>query len=550
LLTKIYIKNFALIDELEVDFSNGFSTITGDTGSGKSILLNALSIVTGKRIGHKILKNDSIKCIVEAEFNLSKLNIKSFFNLNNIDYFDQTILRREILPGGKSRSFINDTPANLDVMKLIGEKLIDIHTQHESLVISNDNFFFSLIDNLSKQQSIVKNFSENFLLYKELCLELEQLDRVNISLNNDHEYNLYILNELLDANLISGEQEQLENNLMILKNSEEIRTGLGQINSLLYSDQNSIENKIIQLNSILSNISKFSNNYLDIKNRIESILIELDDIKSELNSPSTNFDNDSFELEIMENRLSVIYNLQKKHSVSSIAELITKTNKLQIQLEENDNVEIDIENLKKEISLKESLISELSVKISNSRKKILPKLKSELESILKNLGMEDASFLFNIYDSKDYNRLGKNSIEVLFSSNKGVKHASLFKVASGGELSRILLSIKSVLSSHSKLPTMIFDEIDTGISGEMSNAMANIMLKMSGNMQIIAITHLPQIAAKGNHHFNVYKENNFGIINTKIKMLNPNERVDEIAKMLSGDAISESALVHARELLN
>ena len=550
MLTKIYIKNFALIDELEVDFSNGFSTITGDTGSGKSILLNALSIVTGKRIGHKILKNDSIKCIVEAEFNLSKLNIKSFFNLNNIDYFDQTILRREILPGGKSRSFINDTPANLDVMKLIGEKLIDIHTQHESLVISNDNFFFSLIDNLSKQQSIVKNFSENFLLYKELCLELEQLDRVNISLNNDHEYNLYILNELLDANLISGEQEQLENNLMILKNSEEIRTALGQINSLLYSDQNSIENKIIQLNSILSNISKFSNNYLDIKNRIESILIELDDIKSELNSPSTNFDNDSFELEIMENRLSVIYNLQKKHSVSSIAELITKTNKLQIQLEENDNVEIDIENLKKEISLKESLISELSVKISNSRKKILPKLKSELESILKNLGMEDASFLFNIYDSKDYNRLGKNSIEVLFSSNKGVKHASLFKVASGGELSRILLSIKSVLSSHSKLPTMIFDEIDTGISGEMSNAMANIMLKMSGNMQIIAITHLPQIAAKGNHHFNVYKENNFGIINTKIKMLNPNERVDEIAKMLSGDAISESALVHARELLN
>ena len=550
MLTKIYIKNFALIDELEVDFSNGFSTITGDTGSGKSILLNALSIVTGKRVGHKILKNDSIKCVVEVEFNLTKLNIKNIFDLNNIDYFDQTILRREILPGGKSRSFINDTPANLDVMKLIGEKLIDIHTQHESLVISNDNFFFLLIDNLSKQQSIVKNFSENFSLYKELCLELEKLDRVNISLNNDHEYNLYILNELLDANLVSGEQEQLENNLIILKNSEEIRTALVQINSLLYSDENSIENKIIQLNSILSNISKFSINYLEIKNRIESVLIELDDIKSELNSPSTNFDNDSFKLENIENRLSVIYNLQKKHSVNSIAELITKTNKLQLQLEENDNIGIDIENLKKEISLKESLIGELSVKLSNSRKKILPKLKSELESILKNLGMEDASFLFNIYDSEVYNRFGKNSIEVLFSSNKGVNHASLFKVASGGELSRILLSIKSVLSSHSKLPTMIFDEIDTGISGEMSNAMANIMLKMSGNMQIIAITHLPQIAAKGNHHFNVYKENNFGIINTKIKKLNSNERVDEIAKMLSGDAISESALVHARELLN
>tara|TARA_B110000495_G_scaffold25471_1_gene18499 strand:- start:1548 stop:3200 length:1653 start_codon:yes stop_codon:yes gene_type:complete len=550
LLTKISIKNFALIDKIEIDFSNGFSTITGDTGSGKSILLNALSLLTGKRADHNSLKDNNIKCIIEAEFCLSKLNIKYVFDENNLDYFDQTILRREILPSGKSRSFVNDTPANLEIMKSIGEKLIDIHTQHESLMLSNDYFFFSLIDNLSEQQNIVKNFSENLLFYKEQSLELEKLNRLNISLKNDYDYNLYILNELLNSKLVLGEQEEIESKLKMLKNSEEIRTSLEQIDSLLYLDESSIENKIIVLNSIISNISKYSDNYLEIKDRIESILIELDDIKTELNIPTLDFSNDSSELERMELRINIIYNLQKKHSVNSVAELIKKTNKLQLQLQKNENIEIDIENLQNEIVLKESLLDEQSKKISISRKKILPKLKLDIESILNHLGMENASFNFNINDAKDYNKFGKDTIEVMFSSNKGIEYAPLFKVASGGELSRILLSIKSILSSHSKLPTMIFDEIDTGISGEMSNAMANIMLGMSKNMQIIAITHLPQIAAKGDHHFNVYKHDNFGITNTKIKKLNFNERVDEIAKMLSGDILSDSALVHARELLN
>lgn len=550
MLTKISIKNFALIDKIEIDFSNGFSTITGDTGSGKSILLNALSLLTGKRADHNSLKDNNIKCIIEAEFCLSKLNIKYVFDENNLDYFDQTILRREILPSGKSRSFVNDTPANLEIMKSIGEKLIDIHTQHESLMLSNDYFFFSLIDNLSEQQNIVKNFSENLLFYNEQSLELEKLNRLNISLKNDYDYNLYILNELLNSKLVLGEQEEIESKLKMLKNSEEIRTSLEQIDSLLYLDESSIENKIIVLNSIISNISKYSDNYLEIKDRIESILIELDDIKTELNIPTLDFSNDSSELERMELRINIIYNLQKKHSVNSVAELIKKTNKLQLQLQKNENIEIDIENLQNEIVLKESLLDEQSKKISISRKKILPKLKLDIESILNHLGMENASFNFNINDAKDYNKFGKDTIEVMFSSNKGIEYAPLFKVASGGELSRILLSIKSILSSHSKLPTMIFDEIDTGISGEMSNAMANIMLGMSKNMQIIAITHLPQIAAKGDHHFNVYKHDNFGTTNTKIKKLNFNERVDEIAKMLSGDILSDSAIVHARELLN
>ena len=550
MLIKVSVKNFALIDSLEIDFSEGFSTITGDTGSGKSILLNALSLIIGKRADHNLLKNNKIKCVIEAEFDLSNFKLKKIFEKNNLDYFDHSILRREVLPNGKSRSFINDTPANLDLMKSIGEKLIDIHTQNESLILSKDNFFFSLIDNLSEQNNIVKNFSQNLTLYKELILELEKLNRINVSLQNDYDYNLYLLNELKDAKLFLGEQKDLEENLKILKNSEEIIASLNQIDNLIQNDEKSIENQIRNLNFILSNISKFSDKYSVVKERIESVLIELEDIKLELIGSSSDFNNNPFELEEMESRLNLIYNLQKKHSVNSISDLIQVTNNLEEKLEKNNNIIIDIENLKNEILLKESLLKEQSKKISISRKKVLPKLKNQIESILGSLGMKNSSFIFNIKESENYNKYGNDIVEVLFSANKGIDYSPIFKVVSGGELSRILLSIKSILSKHLNLPTMIFDEIDTGISGEMSNAMANLMLNMSKTMQIISITHLPQIAAKGENQYNVYKYQKSGITNTKIKKLNSEERVEEIAKMLSGDIISSSALTHAKELLN
>ncbi len=550
MLTKVFIKNFALIDTLEINFSNGFSTITGDTGSGKSILLNALSLITGKRADHTLLKNNDIKCIVEAEFNLKNFKLKKIFKNNDLDYSDQSILRREVLPNGKSRSFINDTPVNLDIMRFIGEKLIDIHTQNESLILSNDHFFFSLIDNLSEQKNIVSNFHQNLSFYKELNLELEKLNRLNTSLQNDYDYNLFLLNELTSAKLKIGEQVDLEKNLKIFKNSEEILNSLNQIDSLIENDNNSIENQIRNLNNILNNISKYSDKYLIIKNRIESILIELDDIKLELRNSSTDFNNNPFEFDQMESRLNLIYSLQKKHSVNSIDELMEISLNLQKKLKDNDNIGIDIENLKNDISSKESLLEEQSKKISISRKKILPNLKIEIENILSNLGMPNSSFKFNLTKSEKYNKYGIDLIEVLFSGNKGSGFSPILKVVSGGELSRILLSIKSILSKHLNLPTMIFDEIDTGISGEMSNAMANLMLKMSKKMQIISITHLPQIAAKGQHHFNIYKHENLGSTNTKIKKLNNEQRIEEIAKMLSGDKISSSALIHAKELLN
>ena len=550
MLYKLSIKNFALIDSLEIDFSNGFSIITGDTGSGKSILLNALSLIVGKRADHTSLKNDKFKCIVEGEFDLKSYELKKIFLDNDLDYFEYSILRREILPSGKSRSFVNDSPVKLDIMKSIGEKLVDIHTQSQSLVSSKDDFFFSLVDSLSEQQNIVTNFSQNLSIYKEMNLELEKLNRLNASLQNDYDYNQFLFNELNNAKLRDGEQEELEESLKVLKNSEEIILSLNEIDNLFQNDPNCIENQIRNLNSILNNLSNYSDKFLEYKNRIESVLIELDDVKLELRNSSLNFNHNSTDLEGFESRLNLIYSLQKKHSVNSIIQLNELKDNLKKKLDDNQVVGIDIDNLKNDILTKESLLKEQSKKISASREKVLPNLKIEIESILSSLGMENASFVFDLSKSKKYNKFGIDVIDVLFSANKGIDFAPLFKVVSGGELSRILLTIKSILSHHLNLPTMIFDEIDTGVSGEMSNAMANLMLKMSKKMQIISITHLPQVAAKGNHHYNIYKYESLGATNTEIKKLNNKERVEEIAKMLSGDKISSSALNHAKQLLN
>ena len=550
MLTKLSIKNFALIDSLEIDFSNGFSIITGDTGSGKSILLNALSLIVGKRADHTSLKNDQFKCIIEGEFDLKSYELKKIFLENDLDYFQHSILRREILPNGKSRSFVNDSPVKLEIMKSIGEKLVDIHTQSQSLVSSKDDFFFPLIDSLSEQQNIVTNFSQNLSIYKEMNLELEKLNRLNASLQNDYDYNQFLFNELNNAKLRDGEQEELEESLKVLKNSEEIILSLNEIDNLFQNDPNCIENQIRNLNSILNNLSNYSDKFQEYKNRIESVLIELDDVKLELRNSSLNFNHSSSDLEGFESRLNLIYSLQKKHSVNSILQLIELKDNLKKKLDDNHVVGIDIDNLKNDILIKESLLKEQSKKISISREKVLPNLKIEIESILSSLGMENASFVFNLSKSLKYNKFGIDVIDVLFSANKGIDFAPLFKVVSGGELSRILLTIKSILSHHLNLPTMIFDEIDTGVSGEMSNAMANLMLKMSKKMQIISITHLPQVAAKGNHHYNIHKYESLGATNTEIKKLNNRERVEEIAKMLSGDKISSSALNHAKQLLN
>ena len=549
MLTKILIKNFTLIDSLEIDFLSGFTTVTGDTGSGKSILLNALSLIIGKRGSQNLLKDNSKKCILEAEFDLKNFNIKKIFDNNGLDYYEETILRREILPNGKSRSFINDSPVNLELLRILGEKLIDIHTQHQSLANANNNFFFSLIDSLAEQQNIVKNFNEVLQNFNDDINQLEKLKRLNTSLNNDNDYFLYLYNELEDANLIEGEQEEIENKLRLFKNAENINSNFSEIHNILFSGDG-IENKIYSVNNYLENISKYTSEYDDVQNRLKSILLELSDIQSELDNPNIELFDNLTQAGELEARLNLIYNLQKKHSINSISELLEKKDKLKDQLNKSGDIEIDIKELEKSIKKKELFLNELSKKISNSRKKILPKLKLDLESLLSNLGMKNSSFKFNISNAIKFNQFGSDEIEVLFSANKGIEHDSLFKVASGGELSRILLSIKYILSTNLNLPTMIFDEIDTGVSGEISNCMANMMLEMSKNMQIIAITHLPQVAAKGNQQLNVYKKNQLNTTSTYVKLLSNNERIDQIARMLAGDKISDSALLHAKQLLN
>ena len=550
MITKVFIKNFALIDSIEIDLSDGFSSMTGDTGSGKSILLSALSLIKGKRADHSMLKDKNSKCIVEVDFNLNNFDLAHIFEENNLDYQSNSIIRREILSNGKSRSFINDTPTNLETLKLIGDKILDIHTQNESLILSKDDFFFSLIDNLCEQKNIVKNFSENLVLYKEKKVELDKLTRLNKSFKDDYDYNNFLLNELNDAKLDVEEYRALEEKFKILRNSKEILNSLSELNNLIHHDDNSIENHLRTCNRILGEISKFSENFNQTKERVQSVIIELEDIKSDLSKSSFEFDDSQSSISKIQERLDKLYSLEKKHSVNSIQELIQIKVNLEKKLQTNEDVLIDIENVKSEILKKESLLNELSKKITASRKKVIPLLKLKLEQILSTLGMKKASFQFIIEETQDYNYFGKNSINVLFSANKGIEFMPIFKVVSGGELSRILLSIKSILSEHLKLPTMIFDEIDTGISGEMSNAMANLMLKMSKTMQIISITHLPQIASKANHQYNIYKKENLNITQTKIKKLNNDERVEEIAKMLSGEKITPSALTHAKELLN
>jgi len=550
LITKLSIKNFALIDFIEINFSDGFSTITGDTGSGKSILLNALSLILGNRVNHSAVKDNDLKCVVEADFNLKKFDLEGVFKKNNLDYFENSIFRREILPNGKSRSFINDTPTNLETMKLVGTKIIDIHTQHESFKLSKNKFFFSLLDDISEQKNIVQNFAQNLSVLNDLKNQLEKLERVNISLQNDFDYNTYLLTELQTAQLDTEKYISLENDLKILKNSEEILSSINQMELLLQEGDSSIENQIRRLNIILNRTSKFSDKYLQISTRVEGLLFEIEDIKHEILNSVEQVEGESNKILEIESKLDLIYSLQKKHSVNSVNELIVVKDNLKSKLLKKESVIIDIDNLKVEIKNKNLLLNEQSKKITKSRKKVIPDLKSKLEIILADLGMENAKFNFVLKESETYNNYGCDDIDVLFSANKGFSYGSILDVASGGELSRILIAIKSILAHHLSLPTMIFDEIDTGISGEISNSMANLMLKMSKKMQIISITHLAQVAAKGQNQYNVFKRQSSNKTSTHIKKLSDIERIEEIAKMLSGDEISSSAINHAKELLN
>jgi DNA repair protein RecN (Recombination protein N) len=550
LLTQLSINNYALINKLSIDFSSGLSIITGETGAGKSILLGALGLVLGNRADLSSLKDTSHKCIVEAKVAISNYSLEGFFNEVDLDYEPETIIRREILPSGKSRAFVNDTPVTLSVLNQLRTKLIDVHSQHQTMQLSDNSFQFSILDALAKNQIRIASYKRGFFQLNKLKRELGQLEAIQLEANQQYDYNLHLFKELEEAKVKVDEQTILEERLDKLNNIEDIRNNLSEALELTINEEIGIQNLLNTLENRLTKISSFSKEYQEISARVTSIKIEIDDIVTELENANESVEFNPNEVEEINDRLQLLYNLQKKHAVNSNKELITVFEELSEKVAVVESAEEVINKKQEEIDVVSEKLDKVAGLITKARTSSIPKLTKELHVLLTDLGMENARFSIKIIPTNNYFSNGKDELELLFSANKGGNFGELKKVASGGELSRIMLSVKKVLSENTQLPTIIFDEIDTGVSGEVSNKIAAIMQKMSNNMQVIAITHLPQIAAKGSSHYKVYKKEINGVTTTNLKQLTTDERIVEIAEMLSGKDISDSALTHAKELLN
>ncbi|MEY4084554.1 MAG: repair protein RecN [Bacteroidota bacterium] len=550
MITSLSIKNYALIEKLAIDFSKGFSIITGETGAGKSIILGAMGLVLGKRADLTSLKNKEEKCVIEAYFDISKYNLQSFFEANDLDYENETIIRREILPSGKSRAFINDSPVNLQELQDLSLFLIDIHSQQQTQELSDEGVQFKIIDAIADNQAEIQSYQAILKSYKEDKSHLNSLLKKQAESIKEQEYNTFLLNELVAAQLKSGEQEQLEADFEKLNNVETIKEAVDKSLALTNEEQIGALANLKEIKNSLQRIASFAPEYASLLERITSLVIELDDISDELTNCSEKLINDPEQLDLISQKLQLIFNLQKKHQVTTVDELLAIQNTLETTLFELGNLESDIATLTQSIQDKANQLDALALVIHQKRTDAVPVLANQLITILDPLGMPNVRFNIEIKDTESYHQNGKDEIQFLFSANKGTDFGLLKKVASGGEMSRIMLAVKAILARYSKLPTLIFDEIDTGVSGEIAIRMGEIMKEMSQTMQIFAITHLPQIAAKGNAHFKVFKSTIGDDTQSELKLLNTEERVLEIAQMLSGAVVSDSALNHAKSLLN
>ncbi|KAF2517976.1 DNA repair protein RecN [Flavobacterium foetidum] len=550
MITSLSIKNYALIEKLAIDFSKGFSIITGETGAGKSIILGAIGLVLGKRADLTSLKNKEEKCVIEAQFDISKYNLKEFFASNDLDYEDETIIRREILPSGKSRAFINDSPVNLQELQDLSLFLIDIHSQQQTQELSDENVQFKIIDAIAANFETIANYQQVLKTYRSAKSKLNALQKKQADAGKEQEYNTFLLNELVSAKLQSGEQSDLEAEYEKLNNVEIIKESLDKSLVIANEEQYGVFHNLNEIKNALQKIAAFSPDYENVFQRISSLAIEFDDVSKELQNISEKLLNDPEQLQLVSQKLQLIYNLQKKHQVNSVDELIQIQADLGNVLLELDGMDEEISTLEKEIELKTAELDQLAAVIHEKRIKAIPVLSDQLIAILSTLGMPNVRFNMELIPSETYLQNGKEELQFLFSANKGTDFGLLKKVASGGEMSRIMLAVKAILAKYSKLPTLIFDEIDTGVSGEIAIRMGEIMKEMSSSMQIFAITHLPQIAAKGDSHFRVSKSTFGNDTVSELKLLTQDERVTEIAQMLSGANISDSALNHAKELLN
>ena len=551
MLKRLSISNFAIIDFIEVSFDSGLTSITGETGAGKSIILGALSLVLGKRADLNFLKDISKKCIIEADFDISKYNLSDLFDINNLDYEKTTILRRELVPSGKSRAFINDTPVNLDELNNFSSHLIDIHSQNQTHSLFSNSFQFKFLDSLSNTLNESSSFRNLFFEYSSLTKLYNQLLKRNHQGANDLDYKKFLLSELESINLNPNAIFELENQVSELSNVDELKNKLSFCLDSINFGEYGILNRISDIINQIKSIENISNKFKDYSLRIESLFIELKDIANDFEdhlSNSIEFDPELLKLKNKE--LDRLNSILKKHNVSNIEDLILIKNDLSKAFFDSESLTNKIEDTHKLIEDKKNSLLKLSITIHDKRSKAIPGIEKKLNSLLSRLGMKNTVFKIELLEADDFSEFGKEKIEFLFSSNSGVKYKQVKKIASGGELSRIMLSIKYLMSKFYSLPTIIFDEIDTGVSGLVANQIGVLMKEMSGSAQVLTITHIPQVAAKGNNHIKVYKTTTKLESKTMLKTLNKVEREEEIALMLSAKKMTKTAKLHAKELLD
>ena len=550
MLLTLSIKNYALIESLETDFSNHFSVITGETGAGKSILLGALGLVLGNRADLTSLKDKEQKCIIEATFSIQNYHLEAFFAENDLDYEERTINRREILPSGKSRAFINDSPVNLQELQALGTFLLDIHSQHQTRELTEAAYQLEIIDAVANNAAAVVLYQQQLAEMKAKQKQLHEILAEKQVLEKEHEYHSFLLNELLAANLQEGEQEILEQELEQLSNVEFIKEQFSRIVTSAHDEQIGAVVQLKEMKLALQKLSPFSATYLELSERFQSAFLELEDLFNECEQNNDKINADPERLDVVNNKLQALYSLQKKHQVQSIAALLEIQHQLDLKVVKVDDLEGQIRKIESDLQIAIVAIDAIAQQITNNRKDAIPQLVAKIKTILAQLGMAEANFQFDLVATEHYFAAGKDELNVLFSANKGTDFGLLKKVASGGEISRIMLAVKSILAHYSKLPTIIFDEIDTGVSGEIAIKMGEIMQEMSHTMQVFAITHLPQIAAKGDTHYKVVKRSHGATTISELVLLSPEERIAQIAEMLSGKEVTASALEHAKALLN
>lgn len=550
MLRKIKIQNFALIEDLEISFENGMSSITGETGAGKSILLGGLSLVLGKRADLSSLLDITKKCIVEASFDIDSYNLETSFERLDLDYDKHTILRREILPQSKSRAFVNDTPVNLDVLQKISQKLLDIHSQNDTLTLLENDYQFEILDALGSCASLLKPYTDTLNAYKKVLNEYSHWATLKNKSQDSLELKNFLFDELSSINLKEGMEDNLESKISSLSNIDYIQTSFSQSIELLGAESTGIIDRILSVRALIKGLSKIDPKYSLLNERVQDISIETDDLLNELKIQLDQIEANPQELEILQAQLDQVNTMLQKHKVTSVLDLINVKNKLENELQQT----LDIDNKLKILMIDKNNYKERLEKFAHSisinRKKAIKVLEIELKELLGKMGMPDATFNIQLNPATEFLLNGKDHILFQFSANKGGKFNLLKKVASGGELSRIMLAIKYILSRYKKLPTLIFDEIDTGVSGKISDSIADIMKTLSYKLQVLTITHLPQVAAKGNHHFKVQKSMSNGKTVTSLKKLSNDERIEEIAMMLSGNEITPTAIAHAKQLMN